>query len=89
MDERKKISWEVRNYFIFFLFIYIQKWNRQVKIITLSRVFMIYDVYIIHLWNYSYEGKEVRRVDVRPFEKWFEHEGNALEMEIRDYGGYR
>lgn len=24
-----------------------------------------------------------------PFEKWFEHGGNALEMEIRDYEGYR
>lgn len=26
---------------------------------------------------------------VRLFEKWFEHEGKALEMEIRDYEGYR
>lgn len=29
----------------------------------------------------------MRRVE--QFEKWFEHKGNALEMEIRDYGGYR
>lgn len=31
--------------------------------------------------------KKIRQV--RLFEKWFEHEGKALEMEIRDYEGYR
>lgn len=36
----------------------------------------------LFLWK-----KTTRRVE--QFEKWFEHEGNALEMEIRDYGGYR
>lgn len=70
-------------FFFLVLYIYILKsgidewkWSR-IYDLCLYRAFAK-----LFLWK-----KKTRRVE--QFEKWFEHEGNALEMEIRDYGGYR